>query len=122
MALAIEPNLFAPSGDAAFEGALGWVDAVLFGPVALSLCVIAVALVGMLALTGRLPSRQGLRVVLGCFILFGAPVIAAGLLDSASGLTEPQLPPAPVVAQDPPREELPPAHYDLYASASLREN
>ena len=44
------------------------------------LCVLAVAFVGMLMLTGRLALREGLRVALGCFILLGAPAIASAFV------------------------------------------
>lgn len=60
--------------------ATGWLTGTLLGSVAIGLCVIAVAGVGLMMLIGRLPVRLGARVILGCFILLGAPVIASGFM------------------------------------------
>ena len=38
--------------------------------------VIAVAFLGLMMIAGRLPFRRGISVVLGCFLLLGAPVVA----------------------------------------------
>ena len=46
--------------------------------------VIAVASVGLLMLTGRINWRYGATVILGCFILFGAASIVAGIQSTAS--------------------------------------
>lgn len=56
----------------------------LLGEVAVALCVIAVVLMGLMMLGGRLPVRDGLRAVLGCAVLLGAPVIAAGFVANGS--------------------------------------
>ena len=53
----------------------------VFAGIQRTICVIAAALIGALIRTGGLPLRQGTQVVLGCFVLFGAPIIAEGLLD-----------------------------------------
>jgi type IV secretion system protein VirB2 len=45
--------------------------------------VIAVASVGFLMLTGRINWRYGAVVILGCFILFGAASIVAGIQSTA---------------------------------------
>ena len=45
----------------------------------------AVAGVGFMMLTGRMNWRYGLTVILGCFILFGAGSIVAGIRQSAGG-------------------------------------
>lgn len=95
---------------------LEWIDGVLFGPVAIGLCVLAVAFVGFAMLTGRLPVRQGALVMVGTFILLGAPMIAAGLMTTVEGGNEPP-PPAPVSEDLQPREELPPASRDPYSGA-----
>ena len=104
----------------ALADAIGWINGVLLGNLAVSLCVLAVALIGLLMLSGRVPVRQGMRVVLGCFILLGAPVIAAGL----SGVWQRASPatPEPVAVTQQPRSDLPPADYDPYAGASLRRD
>lgn len=115
----------APHGsDTSIAGAIDWINGVLLGSVAIALCVLAVALVGLLMLGGRLPVRHGMRVVLGCFVLLGAPAIAAGIAGAWQEI--PASPPlAPATAIEPieePRADLPPADYDPYAGASLRRD
>ena len=105
----------------ALVAAVEWLQGTLLGSVAIGLCVIAVAWVGLLMLQGRLPVREGARVILGCFILLGAPVIASGFLGLLQGgVTSP--PQAPLAIELPVREELPPPDHDPYAGASLRSN
>jgi type IV secretion system protein VirB2 len=99
-----------------------WTAGVLGGTLATALCVIAVAILGLLLLSGRLRVRRSVEVVLGCFLLLDAGVLAAQLRQlagDASGATHAGtaqvILPAP--EQTPP---LPPANYDPYAGASLR--
>ena len=49
------------------------------GNVATTAAVIAVAVVGLMMLTGRIDWRRGLVVVLGAFIVFGAAAIVEGM-------------------------------------------
>src|SRR3546814_10252145 len=56
----------------------------LLGTVATVVAVIAVATVGFMMLTGRINWRYGATVILGCFILFGAASIVAGIQSTAS--------------------------------------
>jgi len=85
--------------------------------------VLAVAFVGALMLAGRLPLREGLRVALGCFVLLGAPVIAAGFVGFGQEDEVVALPPiASETEAESPRGNLPPADYDPYAGASLRRD
>lgn len=73
--------MFSPgASQAPIEAASGWITDTLLGDLAVTLCVIAVALVGFSMLTGRLAIRRGAQVVLGCFVLLGAPLIAASLI------------------------------------------
>ncbi len=58
---------------------MAWLQGVALGPAATSFAVIAVAAIGLLMLSGRLELRRGITVVIGCFILLGAPSIAAAL-------------------------------------------
>ena len=102
----------------ALEASIGWIDNVLIGQIAVGLCVIAIAFIGILMLTGRLPVRDGGRVALGCFILLGAPVIAQSFLGFAGAFGGADAPP-PITQAPPARAELPPAQYDPYAGASL---
>jgi type IV secretion system protein VirB2 len=56
----------------------------LLGTVATVVAVIAVAVVGFMMLTGRMNWRYGATVILGCFILFGATSIVAGIQTAAA--------------------------------------
>ena len=86
--------------------------------------MVAVALLGVLMLRGRLPVREGLQVVVGCFLLLGAPTVAAGLLQAVNREgTLQSSPPASearyqVQAPAPP----PPVDYDPYAGATVRQD
>lgn len=101
--------------------AVAWLTGTLLGSVATILCVLAIAFVGLMMLSGRLPVRRGFQVVVGCFLLLGAPLIAvtfAGAWRQASSA------PPPVAIEQPvdPRGDLPPSDYDPYAGASLRRD
>jgi type IV secretion system protein VirB2 len=74
-----------PAGSGAISGALTWLQGTLLGTVATVAAVIAVAGVGFMTLTGRMNWRHAATVVLGCFILFGAGAIVAGIRQSATG-------------------------------------
>ncbi|MDP3749264.1 MAG: TrbC/VirB2 family protein [Phenylobacterium sp.] len=75
-----------PAGSGVIVGAVSWLQGTLLGTVATVVAVIAVASVGLLMLTGRLSWRYGASVILGCFILFGASAIVAGIRASVQGL------------------------------------
>ena len=53
--------------------ALNWMMQILLGPIATALAVMAVAGVGFMMLTGRMNWRYGGTVIIGVFIIFGAP-------------------------------------------------
>lgn len=74
-----------PAGSGPIVGAARWLQGTLLGTVATVVAVIAVASVGFLMLTGRMNWRYGATVILGCFILFGAASIVAGIQSSAGG-------------------------------------
>ena len=73
-----------PAGSGPIVGAMHWLQGTLLGTVATVAAVIAVAVVGFMMLTGRMNWRYGLTVILGCFILFGAASIVAGIQSTAS--------------------------------------
>jgi type IV secretion system protein VirB2 len=73
-----------PAGSGAIVGALHWIQGTLLGTAATVVAVIAVAVVGFMMLTGRMNWRYGATVILGCFILFGAASIVAGIQAAAS--------------------------------------
>ncbi len=74
-----------PQGSGPIVAALDWLQGSLLGNVATTAAVIAVAAVGFMMLTGRLNWRYGITVVIGCFILFGATSIVAGIRAAAGG-------------------------------------
>jgi type IV secretory pathway VirB2 component (pilin) len=74
-----------PQGSSVIINAANWLQGTLLGTFATVVAVIAVASVGFMMLTGRINWRHGAIVILGCFILFGAASIVAGIRASASG-------------------------------------
>ena len=114
-----------PGGSALVE-AVVWMEGLLLGSIAIALATIAIAVVGLLMLQGRLAWRQGARVVVGCFILFGARSIATGLHGLSAdaiggGETRLVASPAP---QPPPAQPLPapsssPPPNDPFAGAAV---
>jgi type IV secretion system protein VirB2 len=73
-----------PAGSGVLVSAVGWLQGTLLGTVATVVAVIAVASVGFLMLTGRINWRYGATVILGCFVLFGASSIVAGIQSTAT--------------------------------------
>lgn len=73
-----------PAGSGVLVGAVNWLQGTLLGTLATVVAVIAVATVGFMMLTGRISWRYGATVVLGCFILFGASTIVAGIHSAAA--------------------------------------
>ncbi len=74
-----------PSGSGPILNAVNWLQGTLLGNVATALAVIAVGATGLLMLTGRIDWRRGAVVILGCFIVFGAASIVAGIRSVSSG-------------------------------------
>ena len=75
-----------PAGSSPLIAALTWIHDTLLGNLATAAAVIAVAAVGFLMLAGRIDWRRGLTVIIGCFVVFGAAAIVAGIRSLASGL------------------------------------
>jgi type IV secretion system protein VirB2 len=73
-----------PAGSGVIVSAVRWLEGTLLGTIATVVAVIAVATVGLLMLTGRINWRYGATVILGCFILFGAASIVAGIQSTAT--------------------------------------
>jgi type IV secretory pathway VirB2 component (pilin) len=103
--------------------AVTWSRDVLLGNMATTVAILAVAAVGYGMLTGRVNFRRGATVLTGCFILFGASTIAAGLRDVSR---ERELSGAPITIQPPPppailtpQQSHPAQTYDPYAGASV---
>ena len=73
-----------PAGSGALVSAMNWLQGTLLGTIATVAAIIAVAAVGFMMLTGRINWRYGITVILGCFILFGASSIVAGIHSTAT--------------------------------------
>ncbi|MFN4095234.1 MAG: TrbC/VirB2 family protein [Sphingomonas sp.] len=111
--------LSTPLGASALVDAAHWVQGTLLGTLATAVAVVAVAFIGFGMLSGRIDVRRALVVILGCFVVFGAPLIAAGLL--RMGGSDPALiaaaPPPAAPPLPPPAPS--PQPYDPYAGASV---
>lgn len=117
-----QASLFDAPASSPIVTAVDWISAVLLGQLALGLCVLAVAFVGFLMMSGRVPIKTGMRVAIGCFVILGAPSIAAGFLGAFPPSAPPAPPVSPIAADPPPAREPPPANYDPYAGASVRRD
>ena len=73
-----------PQGSGVLVSAVNWLQGTLLGTIATVLAVIAVATVGFMMLTGRINWRYGVTVIIGCFVLFGASSIVAGIHSTAT--------------------------------------
>jgi len=132
------PELFsvlAPSASASFSdlhgssalvAAVQWLEETLLGTIASTVAIVAVASVGMMMLSGRIEWRRSATVLCGCFIVFGASRIAAGIQSAVTDREE--VAPEPFEPIQPPpsfqrQPVAPPARptptYDPYAGASV---
>lgn len=112
----------APPGTGALVGAVEWLQGTLLGTIATTIAVIAVAAVGFGMLWGRVDLRRGAAVIVGCFVLFGASRIAAGILMIAEEATVSQGQPVELQTPSPlppPPPPAPPETYDPYAGAAV---
>ena len=75
-----------PAGSSVILTAVNWVQGTLLGNVATAIAVIAVGATGLMMLMGRIDWRRGATVILGCFIVFGAAAIVAGIRSISSGI------------------------------------
>lgn len=98
--MAVRTSLFEAPVRPPLENASGWITGTLSGDLAIALCVIAVAFVGLVLMTGRLAIRDAVRVVIGCFVLLGASVIAGGLQNVAREAAQPRAPVTPPVTAE----------------------
>lgn len=122
MSLAAAYPVADPAGASVIVAAVQWIQGTLLGTVATTLAVIAVASVGLMMLSGRISFRRAASAILGCFILFGASSIAAGLQAVATGAAGD---PPPLAAATPytppPLPPPPPRNLDPYAGAAVPE-
>jgi len=109
------------TGQQTIRNLVDWIAFILLGEFTVAVCVLAVSLVGFSMLTGRISIRRGGQVILGCFVLLGAPVIASSIMGLLGPGTETRLTSADtVVYEAQPREELEPANNSPYTGASSR--
>jgi type IV secretory pathway VirB2 component (pilin) len=106
-----------PAGDP--FAAAGTIGQLLTGPIGTALAILAVAWFGFGLLAGRISIRRGCLLVLGCFILFGAPAIAHSLLDIAGAAAGAGSTPALAIPVAPPQPTRRPLNYDPYAGAAV---
>ncbi len=124
MAFAVQRSLFDADGGSPMSDSGHWIEGVVLGELTVGVCVLALALMGALMLTGRLPLREGARIVVGCFVMVGAPVIASAFVVVGGNAIsiEPPPPPSDNGSKATSRPPLRPADYDPYAGASLNQN
>lgn len=112
-----------PSGSSSLVAAVAWLQGTMLGTLATSIAITAVASVGFMMLTGRVNFRHGITVIIGCFIIFGASSIAAGIQAAAGGEFGPDTFDAPIAQPSPPpvlaNPTPQPTGYDPYAGASV---
>ena len=116
-------SLSDPPGASVIAASVNWLEATLLGTVATTIAVLAVASIGLMMLAGRVNYRHGLTVIAGCFILFGARSIVAGLQSAVAGgdVAETSAPPpSPFAGLPPPAAQ--PANADPYAGAAVPTN
>jgi len=102
--------------------AASWLQHLLLGSMATAIAVLAVAAIGAMMLTGRVDLRRVAAVILGCFLLFGAPVIAAGLYTMLSGVAGGTAAQAPPPAPKPPSAPASTTPFDPYAGAAVPQH
>lgn len=119
MAYGPRDSLFDARSTAGIGTSLDGAATFVTGDMATALAVIAVAMVGVLMLSGQLRVLRSLRVIAGCCVLFGASAIA-GLLIETGDEAEAPARIAVDIENAQPREELPPSDYSPYSRASVR--
>ena len=122
--MSVPVSLSDPAGGNAVAAAVEWLVGTLLGPVATSVAIVAVAWLGMMMLSGRIDLRRAGAVLLGGFVLFGAPAVAAALMALAGaggGEAAPTFAAAPYVPPPPPPPVPPPLprNPDPYAGAAV---
>jgi type IV secretory pathway VirB2 component (pilin) len=108
-----------PGTDSALADSADWIRDLLTGSVGTTIAVIAIAWLGFALLQGRATVRDGARIILGCFILFGAPQLAASIAHMAH--SEQSAPATSAFQPAPKPVALPtkPPVFDPYAGASV---
>jgi len=119
-------------GQSAITSATSWLSSGLVASFTTTIAVIAIATMGLLLLFGRIDIRRAARLVVGCFIIFGASAIAQGIFagltgDRAGDIAQvstppPAPPPAPVNPKPNASPATPGANpFDPYGSGSTQQ-
>jgi len=111
-----------PAGSGVLVSAVAWLQGTLLGTFATVVAVVAVAAIGFMMLAGRTDVRRAVRVIFGCFVIFGASTIARGIMGASSaGETDPILAtaPPPPSPQAHPNSNANATPFDPYAGAAL---
>jgi type IV secretory pathway VirB2 component (pilin) len=99
----------------ALLAAIDWATGLLLGSIGTAIAVLAIAGLGFALMAGRLHARRAAILIIGCFVLVGAPTIARGLISFATSGPgrgeQAETPPPPVASTPPP--------FDPYAGASV---
>lgn len=100
---------------------VNWISDLILGPFGTAIAIIAIASIGVAMSMGYASPRAWVRVIAGCFILFGAPAIAQGLITltyrertAMPPTMASPFPPGPIVPPPPPTLDT-----DPYAGASV---
>jgi type IV secretory pathway VirB2 component (pilin) len=114
-------SLFELSHTQAFGAMADWLREVLSGSLATALGIVAISLIGLSLFQGRLRLRRAAFVVVGIFLLLGAPMISAGIIgnlhQALPANTDKTFAPPPAIPQN--RPALSPNPFDPYAGASV---
>lgn len=108
-----------PTGTSELVTAALWAQGLFLGTVATTIAVVAIAAIGFMMMSGRISWRRGATVVLGCFLLFGAPTIVAGLRGQGATTNQDKLVATSVLPQQISNLNNTSAPYDPYAGASV---
>jgi hypothetical protein len=102
------------------SAAAQWGEATLTGVPAISVAILAIAAIGFRMLGGHMPYWRGAQIIVGCFMLFLAPVISVALLRVPHGEPESVAVPRPLAIMHGALSNAPPpAPYDPYAGAAV---
>lgn len=105
--------------ESSIAAAAYWIRDLLTGSIAATIAVVAIATLGFAMLQGHMPWRSGGRIVIGCFILFGAPTIAAGLMTGIHPSGTTVIESGPVAQTTKVSVPTRPPVFDPYAGASV---
>ena len=75
----VAPSLFDPAGRSVFGAAMEWMTGTLLGNVAVSLCVLAVAFVGLMIVDGALALDLGDEILKAAAVTHGGAVVHEGV-------------------------------------------